>query len=44
MRTGALIFMLLAWTFVLVLLTWSFAKLLRSPTDPDRLPPPGTSL
>lgn len=44
MTAGALIFMLIAWTFVLGLAGWSYWRLLR--TDPNRepLPPPGTSL
>jgi hypothetical protein len=29
MSTGALIFMVLSWTFVLGLVTWSFARILR---------------
>ena len=43
MTSGALIFMLLAWTFVLGLTFWSFWRLMRSPAD-EKLPPPGTSL
>ena len=43
MTTGALIFMIMAWTFVLGLTTWAFRRLLSTPKD-EKLPPPGTSL
>jgi hypothetical protein len=43
MTTGALIFMIMAWTFVLGLTLWSFRRLLSTPTE-EKLPPPGTSL
>ena len=43
MTTGALIFMILAWTFVLGLTIWSYRRLLSTPAD-EKLPPPGTSL
>ncbi|HEV2146782.1 MAG TPA: hypothetical protein VGR37_05155 [Longimicrobiaceae bacterium] len=41
MSTGALIFMLLSWTFVLGLVSWSFAKILRGQRhfDPDGIGP-----
>jgi len=41
MTTGALIFMLLSWAFVLGLMWWSFAKILRHQGhhDPDGLGP-----
>jgi hypothetical protein len=41
MSTTALIFMGLAWAFVLGLTTWSFKKLLSTPPD-EKLPPPGS--
>ena len=44
MTTGALIFMILAWTFVLGLTAWSFRKLLKGDPKHEPLPPPGTSL
>ena len=42
MTTGAIIFMAMAWAFVLGLTFWSFYRLMR--TDPARepLPPPGS--
>lgn len=42
MTTGALIFMLAAWAFVLGLTTWSFRKLMRSEPEHEHLPPPGS--
>ena len=41
MSTGALIFMLASWAFVLGLATWSFAKILRGHRhfDPDGIGP-----
>ena len=41
MTTGALIFMLVAWTFVLGLMFWSFHKILRGQKhfDPDGIGP-----
>lgn len=41
MSTGALIFMICAWTFVLGLMSWSFAKILRGKDhfDPDGIGP-----
>ena len=44
MTTGAIIFMALAWTFVLGLTFWSFNKLMKSDPSNEPLPPPGTSL
>ena len=44
MTTGALIFLILAWTFVLGLTTWSFSRLLRTEPSKEPLPPRGTSL
>ena len=44
MSAGALVFMLLAWTFVLGLTGWCFARLLRSDPANEAAPPPGTSL
>ena len=44
MTTGALIFMLAAWAFVLGLTLWSFSRLMRSDASKEPLPPPGTSL
>ena len=43
MTTGALIFLILAWSFVLGLTAWSFWRLMSTPKD-EKLPPPGTSL
>ena len=43
MQLLPLLFMLTAWAFVLGLTIWSFARLMRGPTD-EKLPPPGTSL
>jgi len=43
MRTGALIFMLSAWTVVLSLMLWSFRKLLRGDPSKEHPPPPGTN-
>ena len=42
MSTGALIFMLGAWTFVLGLTTWAFSRLLKAPPQDEHLPPPGS--
>ena len=41
MSTGALIFMLAAWTFVLGLMGWSFARILsgKKHFDPDGIGP-----
>ncbi|MDQ3555613.1 MAG: hypothetical protein M3409_02380 [Gemmatimonadota bacterium] len=41
MSTGALIFMVLSWIFVLGLVSWSFARILRNPRhfDPDGIGP-----
>ena len=41
MTTGALIFMLVSWTFVLGLMGWSFGKILRGKKhfDPDGIGP-----
>lgn len=41
MTTGALIFWLLSWTFVLGLMFWAFAKILRHQKhfDPDGIGP-----
>lgn len=41
MSTGALIFMLMSWTFVLGLTFWSFWRILRSQDhfDPDGIGP-----
>lgn len=41
MTTGALIFWLLSWTFVLGLMGWSFGKILRGQDhlDPDGIGP-----
>ncbi len=41
MTTGALIFMIGSWTFVLGLVTWSYARILRNPRhlDPDGIGP-----
>ena len=44
MRASALIFLLSAWTFVLGLTFWSFWKLMQTPPEHEKLPPPGTSL
>jgi hypothetical protein len=44
MTTGALIFMVMAWTFVLGLTFWSFMKLMKTDPSNEPLPPPGTSL
>jgi len=42
MTTGALVFMLAAWAFVLGLTTWAFRRLLRSEPSREHLPPPGS--
>jgi hypothetical protein len=44
MSTGALLFLIGAWVFVLGLTLWSFIRLMQ--TDPSReaAPPPGTPL
>ena len=41
MSTGALIFMIAAWAFVLGLMAWSFARILRGKKhfDPDGIGP-----
>lgn len=41
MNRTAMIFMAGAWTAVLLLLAWSYAKLLATPRD-EQLPPPGS--
>ncbi len=48
MSTGAIIFMAMSWTFVLGLMGWSFARILRSKdhfdpdgTGPEAPPVPG---
>ena len=41
MRSGALAFMLGAWTVVLGLMFWSFRRLMKAPTG-EKLPPPGS--
>lgn len=44
MTTGALLFMIGAWTFVLGLAFWAYRRLLTSDSSHEPLPPPGTSL
>lgn len=44
MKTTALIFLLAAWAFVLGLTFWSFKKLMATPPEHEKLPPPGTIL
>ncbi len=44
MTTGALIFLILVWSFVLGLTIWSYRRLLRMDPAKEPLPPPGTSL
>ena len=44
MTTGALVFMLFAWGFVISLTVWSYSRLLRGDPKNEPLPPPGTSL
>jgi hypothetical protein len=44
MTRTALVFMLGAWTFVLGLTGWCFWKLMKVPTEHEKMPPPGTSL
>ncbi len=44
MSTGALIFMVGAWTFVLGLTFWAYGRLLKADASHEPLPPPGTSL
>jgi hypothetical protein len=44
MSTGALIFMLSAYGFVLGLTIWCFARLMQADPAHEHLPPPGTSL
>jgi len=39
--TGAAVFMIAAWIFVLGLAVWSFWKLMRAPKG-EKLPPPGS--
>ncbi len=41
MTITALIFLIVAWGFVLGLATWSYRKLLSTPQD-ETLPPPGS--
>jgi hypothetical protein len=40
-RPTALIFMLMAWAFVLGLAIWSFKRLMATPQE-EKLPPPGS--
>jgi len=42
MSTGAIVFLVGAWTFVLGLTFWSFYRLLRSDPSKEQLPPPGS--
>lgn len=42
MTPGALLFMILAWGFVLGLTAWSFRRLLKAPPSKEHLPPPGS--
>jgi hypothetical protein len=42
MTTGALIFLVLAWTFVIGLTLWSFRRLIKADTAHEPLPPPGS--
>lgn len=42
MSFGALIFMAMAWVFVLGLAVWSYYRLLKAPPSAERLPPPGS--
>jgi hypothetical protein len=44
MTLKALVFMFGAWTFVLGLTGSCFWKLMRVPSEHEKLPPPGTSL
>ena len=41
MTTGAIVFMVLSWSFVLGLTFWSFVRILRNPRhfDPDGIGP-----
>jgi hypothetical protein len=42
MSAAALIFMIMAWTFVLGLALWSYSRLLKAPPSAEHLPPPGS--
>ena len=42
MSTGALIFMLAAWSVALGLVAWSYTKLLKAPPSEEPLPPAGS--
>lgn len=44
MRLVAIVFMSVAWGFVLGLTLWCFAKLMKADPSKEHLPPPGTSL
>ena len=46
MSTGAIVFMVLSWSFVLGLMFWSFARVLkkRAHHDPDSIGPAGPAL
>lgn len=44
MTGGALLFMAVAWTFVLGLAGWSWYKLMTVDPSKEHPPPPGTSL
>ena len=39
---AAFIFLALAWTFVLGVMLWSFRKLMKTPPEHEKLPPPGS--
>ena len=45
MTAGALVFMIVSWTFVLGLMIWSFSKILRNQRhfDPDGIGPASPS-
>jgi hypothetical protein len=42
MTSGALIFMLLVWSFVIGLAAWAYSRLLKAPPSAEHLPPPGS--
>lgn len=42
MSTGALAFLLVAWTATLSLVFWSYRRLLKAPPIDEHLPPPGS--
>ena len=42
MTTGALIFLVAAWTFVISLVGWSYYRLLKGDSSHEPLPPPGS--